>query len=100
MSMTDASAIVSVQAKIVGSIGSIGNADVPHAGECVMMHVMQYEKLIQIRTPEAFAKALDRAAAGRLMSRSDYIRTTLLEQTIEDGIDLDCTTNSASSDDQ
>jgi hypothetical protein len=42
---------VSVQAKIVGSIGSIGNDDVPHAGECVMMHVMQYEKLIQIRTP-------------------------------------------------
>jgi hypothetical protein len=42
---------LSVQAKIVGSIGSIGNADVPHAGECVMMDVMQYEKLIQIRTP-------------------------------------------------
>ena len=94
---------MSVQAKIVGSVGSIGNADVPtcqamrHDG---CMPRASYTALIQIRAPEMLARALDRAACGRLTSRSDYIRAALLDRLREDGIDLDYNTNSASSDDQ
>ena len=41
---------------------------------------MRCDKLIQIRAPEAFAKALTSAAEKRLTSRSDYIRGALLDR--------------------
>jgi metal-responsive CopG/Arc/MetJ family transcriptional regulator len=43
--------------------------------------------LIQIRAPEFLTKALDNAADRRLTSRSDYIRTALLERLRADGIE-------------
>jgi Ribbon-helix-helix protein, copG family len=45
------------------------------------------DRLIQIRAPEFLTKALDSAADKRLTSRSDYIRTALLDRLRADGID-------------
>jgi metal-responsive CopG/Arc/MetJ family transcriptional regulator len=45
------------------------------------------DKLIQIRAPEFLARALDSAADSRLTSRSDYIRTALLDRLRADGIE-------------
>jgi hypothetical protein len=46
-----------------------------------------YDKLIQIRAPEFLTRALDSAADKRLTSRSDYIRTALLDRLRADGIE-------------
>jgi hypothetical protein len=35
-----------------------------------------FDHLVQVKTPKSFAAALDKAASDRLMSRSDFIRTT------------------------
>ena len=40
----------------------------------------QFNRLIEIRAPEFLTKALDNAADQRLTSRSDHIRTALLER--------------------
>jgi hypothetical protein len=45
------------------------------------------DRLIQIRAPEFLTKALDRAADQRLTSRSDYIRTALLDRLRADGVE-------------
>jgi len=47
-----------------------------------------FDYLVQVKTPRAFAEALDSAAASRLMSRSDFIRTTLADRLKSDGVDL------------
>jgi hypothetical protein len=44
--------------------------------------------LVQVKTPKSFAAALDRAALSRLMSRSDFIRTTLADRLKSDGIEI------------
>jgi hypothetical protein len=49
---------------------------------------MRCDKLIQIRAPERLAKALDSAADRRLISRSDYIRSALLDRLRADDIAL------------
>jgi len=48
---------------------------------------MHCDRLIQIRAPEFLAKPLDSAADRRLTSRSDYIRSALLDRLKADGID-------------
>jgi hypothetical protein len=47
------------------------------------------DRLIQIRAPDFLTKALDSAAHKRLTSRSDYIRTALLDRLRADGIAVD-----------
>jgi hypothetical protein len=47
-----------------------------------------FDRLIQLKTPRSFAAALDRAASDRLMSRSDFIRTTLADRLKSDGIEI------------
>jgi len=51
------------------------------------MNQLTRDRLIQIRAPEFLTKALDSAADKRLTSRSDYIRTALLDRLRADGID-------------
>ena len=58
-----------------------------------MVKLMKHEReafdyLVQVKTPKAFAQALDKAAVSRLMSRSDFIRTTLADRLKSDGVDL------------
>jgi hypothetical protein len=52
-----------------------------------MNQLTRCDRLIQIRAPEFLTKALDNAADQRLTSRSDYIRTALLERLRADGIE-------------
>jgi metal-responsive CopG/Arc/MetJ family transcriptional regulator len=52
-----------------------------------MNQLSRCNRLIQIRAPEFLKKALDSAAGKRLTSRSDYIRTALLDRLKVDGID-------------
>jgi metal-responsive CopG/Arc/MetJ family transcriptional regulator len=52
-----------------------------------MNQLTRCDRLIQIRAPEFLTKALDNAAGQRLTSRSDYIRTALLERLRADGIE-------------
>ena len=47
----------------------------------------RFDRLLQIRAPEALADALDAAADRRLTSRSDYIRVALLDRLKADGIE-------------
>jgi hypothetical protein len=46
-----------------------------------------FDRLIQLKTPKSFAVALDRAAFDRLMSCSDFIRTTLADRLKSEGIE-------------
>ena len=48
----------------------------------------EFDYLVQVKTPKSFAVALDRAALSRLMSRSDFIRTTLADRLKSDGIEI------------
>ncbi|WP_368507891.1 hypothetical protein [Bradyrhizobium lupini] len=48
-----------------------------------------YDALVQVKTPKSFANALDRAANFRLMSRSDFVRTTLADRLRADGIEVE-----------
>jgi metal-responsive CopG/Arc/MetJ family transcriptional regulator len=52
-----------------------------------MNQLTRCDRLIQIRAPEFLTKALDDAADRRLTSRSDYIRSALLDQLRADGIE-------------
>jgi metal-responsive CopG/Arc/MetJ family transcriptional regulator len=52
-----------------------------------MNQLSRCNRLIQIRAPEFLTKALDSAAGKRLTSRSDYIRTVLLDRLKVDGLD-------------
>jgi hypothetical protein len=47
-----------------------------------------FDHLVQVKTPKSFAAALDKAASDRLMSRSDFIRTTLADRLKSDGIEI------------
>jgi hypothetical protein len=49
---------------------------------------MRCDRLIQVRAPDALAKALTTAADKRLTSRSDYIRGALIDRLKADEIDL------------
>jgi hypothetical protein len=49
---------------------------------------MAFDYLVQVKTPKSFADALDKAALSRLMSRSDFIRTTLVDRLKRDGIEI------------
>jgi hypothetical protein len=49
----------------------------------------RYSTLLQIRAPEYFTAALDRAADQRVTSRSDYIRAAVLDRLRADGIQVD-----------
>jgi hypothetical protein len=46
------------------------------------------DTLIQTRAPKAFARALTRAAASRMVTRSAYIRMTLADRLKTEGVDL------------
>jgi hypothetical protein len=48
----------------------------------------EYDTLIQTRAPKAFANALSRAAARRMVTRSDYIRMTLADRLKVDGVEV------------
>jgi hypothetical protein len=48
----------------------------------------RYDTLLQIRAPECFTVALDKAADRQFTSRSDYIRTAVLDRLRSDGIDV------------
>lgn len=52
-----------------------------------MNQLTRCDQLIQLRAPEFLRQALDRAADKRLTSRSDYIRTALLDRLRADGVD-------------
>jgi metal-responsive CopG/Arc/MetJ family transcriptional regulator len=52
-----------------------------------MNQLTRCDRLIQIRAPEFLTKALDDAADRRLTSRSDYIRTALLDRLRADGVE-------------
>jgi metal-responsive CopG/Arc/MetJ family transcriptional regulator len=52
-----------------------------------MNQLTRCDRLIQIRAPEFLTKAQDDAADRRLTSRSDYIRSALLDQLRADGIE-------------
>jgi hypothetical protein len=47
-----------------------------------------FDYLVQVKAPKSFAAALDKAASDRLMSRSDFIRTTLVDRLKSDGIEI------------
>ena len=47
-----------------------------------------YTALLQVRAPRSFADALDKAADSHLMSRSDFIRTTLADRLKADGVEV------------
>jgi hypothetical protein len=47
-----------------------------------------FDYLVQVKTPRSFAEAVDKAAVSRLMSRSDFIRTTLADRLKSDGIEI------------
>jgi L-ascorbate metabolism protein UlaG (beta-lactamase superfamily) len=49
---------------------------------------VEYDTLIQTRAPKAFANALSRAAARRMVTRSDYIRMTLADRLKIDGVEI------------
>jgi hypothetical protein len=46
-----------------------------------------FDYLVQVKAPRSFAEALNKAASDRLMSRSDFIRTTLADRLKSDGVD-------------
>jgi hypothetical protein len=48
----------------------------------------RYDTLWQIRAPECFTVALDQAVGSQFTSRSDYIRTAVLDRLRSDGIDV------------
>jgi hypothetical protein len=63
------------------------------AGAATMVKAMRTERepfsaLVQVKAPPSFAAALDRAAASRFMSRSDFIRTTLADRLKADRAEL------------
>lgn len=47
-----------------------------------------FDHLLQVKAPKSFAAALDKAALSHLMSRSDFIRTTLADRLKSDGIEI------------
>jgi metal-responsive CopG/Arc/MetJ family transcriptional regulator len=48
-----------------------------------------FDKVLQVRAPEALTDALDAAANKRMVNRSDYIRVALLDRLKADGIELE-----------
>jgi metal-responsive CopG/Arc/MetJ family transcriptional regulator len=46
-----------------------------------------FDKILQVRAPEALTDALDVAASRRMVSRSDYVRVALLDHLKADGIE-------------
>jgi hypothetical protein len=67
---------------------------IPHAPTQLTWWTMKHERvaydaLLQVKTPKSFANALDKAAGSHMMSRSDFIRATLLDRLKSDGIDVE-----------
>ncbi|MCK1578562.1 ribbon-helix-helix protein, CopG family [Bradyrhizobium sp. 168] len=56
-----------------------------------MSHVRsaRFSALLQIRAPEYFTEAVDRAADRRVQSRSDYVRAAVLDRLRADGIEVE-----------
>lgn len=52
-------------------------------------HSARFSAVLQIRAPEHFAEAVDRAADRRVQSRSDYVRAAVLERLRADGIEVE-----------
>jgi hypothetical protein len=48
---------------------------------------IQFDRLLQVRAPEALSEALNVAANRKIMSRSGYIRAVLIERLKADGLD-------------
>lgn len=48
----------------------------------------RFNAMFQIRTTENLADAVERAADKRVQTRSDYIRTAIVDRLQADGIDL------------
>jgi hypothetical protein len=65
-----------------------GDAAIETDGEPMKHERVAFDYLVQVKTPKSFAEALDRAASDRLMSRSDFIRTTLADRLKSDGIEI------------
>ena len=47
-----------------------------------------FDQLVQVKMPRSFADALDRGAAARFMSSSDFIRVTLADRLKADRIEV------------
>jgi hypothetical protein len=60
----------------------------PH-GEAMAHERTRYDTLLQIRAPEHFTAALDRAVEKRVTNRSDYIRAAVLDRLRADGVEMD-----------
>jgi hypothetical protein len=72
---------------LVRSAASTPSACRPQTDGEAMKHEREaFDYLVQVKTPKSFAAALDRAALSRLMSRSDFIRTT--DRLKSDGIEI------------
>ena len=52
-------------------------------------HSARFSAVLQIRAPEYFADAVDRAADKRVQSRSDYVRSAVLDRLRADGIEVE-----------
>lgn len=51
--------------------------------------LVRFNALLQVRGPENFIAAVDRAADKRIESRSAYVRNAVLERLCRDGIELE-----------
>jgi metal-responsive CopG/Arc/MetJ family transcriptional regulator len=47
----------------------------------------RFDQLLQVRAPAFLTNALDRAADNRLTSRSNYIRSALIDRLRADGVE-------------
>jgi hypothetical protein len=47
-----------------------------------------FDHLVQVKAPKSFAEALDKAAYDCLISRSDFVRTTLADRLRAMGIEI------------
>ena len=50
----------------------------------------RFDKLLQVRAPGSLSDAIDTAADRRFQSKSDYIRSAVVDRLRADGIDASC----------
>jgi hypothetical protein len=51
-------------------------------------HANRFDTLLQIRAPEILSTAINTAAGQRFQSKSDYIRSAVVDRLRADGIDV------------
>jgi hypothetical protein len=51
-------------------------------------HTNRFDRLLQIRAPESLSIAIDSAAGQRFQSKSDYIRSAVVDRLRADGVDV------------